>query len=445
MRELRPAVPVDAMAASGSRELRGLMLAVALGGMLVPLNSTMIAVALPDLVEELDSDLASVTWLVTAYLIAMVVLQPVAGRLGDRLGRGPVVLAGLAGFLVASAGAALAPSLVLLILFRVLQAAAGALVIPNGLALVRERTVEGRLGGRMGVIAAALTLAAAAGPPLGGVLVAAFGWRAIFAVNLPLAALALALGARVIPWRRPHGAATAARPARLGRLPAGLLMAAAGVALTNLAMYVTLLSIPLLLDPRPGVGTGEVGLVLGCLSITMAALSPLGGRLSDRVGRRLPAAAGAAVLAASLLVLSLHPQLGSVAVAGLLLGAGAGVGLATPALQTAAMESVRLAHSGTAAGVTATSRYLGSITGTLLLAGPLAPAVGDESGFGLLYATLAGCSAAAVAVALLLPRRRGVREQEEPATRPAPADGLPSPRRAREREVAAADAPRGRR
>lgn len=118
--------------------------------MLVPLNSTMIAVALPDLVEDFDSDLASVTWLVTAYLIAMVVLQPAAGRLGDRLGRGPLVLAGLAGFLAASAGAALAPGLGLLILFRVLQAATGALVIPNGLALVREQTAEGASAARWG-------------------------------------------------------------------------------------------------------------------------------------------------------------------------------------------------------------------------------------------------------------------------------------------------------
>jgi MFS family permease len=400
------------------------MLAVALGSMLVPLNSTMIAVALPDLVEDFDSDLASVTWLVTAYLIAMVVLQPVAGRLGDRLGRGPVVVAGLAGFVAASAGAALAPGLALLILFRVLQAASGALVIPNGLALVRERTEEGRLGGRMGLIGTALTPAAAAGPPLGGALVAAFGWRAIFVVNLPLAGLALALGARFIPWRRSQAAAPSP-PARLRGLPAGLLAAATGIALTNLAMYVTLLSIPLLLDRRAGVGSGEIGLVLGCLSITMAALSPLGGRLSDRVGRRLPAAAGAAVLAASLLVLGLDPGLGSGAVAALLLGAGAGVGLATPALQTAAIQSVRIAHSGTAAGLTSTSRYVGSITGTLLLAGPLAPAAAGEAGFGLLYATLAGCSAAAVAAAVLLPRRGGAREEESAAA--APADGLPAP------------------
>ena len=400
------------------------MLAVALGGMLVPLNSTMIAVALPDLVEDLDSDLASVTWLVTTYLIAMVVLQPAAGRLGDRLGRGPLVLAGLAGFLAASAGAALAPGLALLILFRVLQAATGALVIPYGLALLREQTAEGRLGGRMGQIGAALTLAAAAGPPVGGALVAAFGWRAIFAVNLPLAALALALGARFIPWRRSRGARPAP-PRRLRRLPAGLLAAAAGIALINMAMYVTLLSIPLLLDPRAGVGSGEVGLVLGCLSITTAALSPLGGRLSDRVGRRLPAAAGAALLAASLLVLSLYPGLGSIAVAALLLGAGAGVGLATPALQTAAIESVRVAHSGTAAGLSSTSRYVGSITGTLLLAGPLAPAVAGEAGFGLLYATLAGCSAAAIAAALLLPLRRGVPDEER-AARPR-ADDVQAP------------------
>lgn len=404
------------MNGAAPRDGRGLIVAVTLGSMLVPLNSTMIAVALPDVIDDLDTGLGSATWLVTSYLIAMVVLQPVAGRMGDRFGRRPLVLGGLAGFLVASIGAALAPTLALLITFRLLQAATGALVIPNGLALVREHTGSQRLGARLGLIGAALTLAAAAGPPLGGVLIAAFGWRAIFFVNVPAAAAALALSVRAIPrLRRARGESRHAH--RLGRLPAGLVVACSGIALTNLAMYVTLLSIPLLLARRPGVDIMQVGLVLGCLSITTAVLSPVGGRLSDRVGRRIPAFAGAALLTVSLTSLSLDPDAGSGVLAVHLLAIGAGVGIAAPALQTAAIESVAVAHSGTAAGLSSTSRYVGSIIGTLLLAGPLAPEATGSGGFGLLYAALAGCAAAALLAALFMPGR-GSRGAEE---------GLPAP------------------
>ena len=94
---------------------RGILITVVLGTMLVPLNSTMIAVALPRVISDLHSTLSSAGWLVTGYLIAMASLQPAAGRLGDRLGRRPLILGGLAWFGVASLAAALAPDVQLLI------------------------------------------------------------------------------------------------------------------------------------------------------------------------------------------------------------------------------------------------------------------------------------------------------------------------------------------
>ena len=107
---------------------RAVVWTAALAGMLVPLNSTMIAVALPRLVDDLHASLRSVTLLVTAYLVAMAALQPVAGRLGDRFGRRPLLLGGLAWFAAASAGAAVAGGLEVLVVFRVQQAIAGALI-----------------------------------------------------------------------------------------------------------------------------------------------------------------------------------------------------------------------------------------------------------------------------------------------------------------------------
>ena len=135
--------PTSAGAAPGERAV---LLTAALGTMLMPLNSTMIAVALPDVVDDLDVSLGSTAWLVSGYLIAQASLQPLAGKLGDRLGRRPLILAGLASFGLVSLGAALAPSLAVLIAFRVPQAVAGALVFPNAIALVRELLPEARRG-----------------------------------------------------------------------------------------------------------------------------------------------------------------------------------------------------------------------------------------------------------------------------------------------------------
>ncbi len=188
---------------------RAVLIAVALGALLAPLNSTMIAVAVPDIVDDFDTTVGTVGWLVTSYLLALAVVQPVAGKLGDRHGRRAFVLGGLAIFGVASLGAALAPSLAFLIVFRVLQAVSGAVVFPNGAGLIRELVPADRRGGAFGIVGGSIALAAGLGPLIGGVLVAAGGWRAIFLVNIPFVAAALAIAWRAVP-RRPGVVATTA-------------------------------------------------------------------------------------------------------------------------------------------------------------------------------------------------------------------------------------------
>src|SRR6476469_6697761 len=162
---------------------RALLIAIALSSMLAPLNSTMIAVALPRLITELHTNVAHASWLVTSHLIAMATLQPIAGKLGDRWGRRTLILVGLVCFGGASLAATWAPNLPLLIGFRLLQAISGAIAIPNGVALVREVVPEVRRATSFGLISSAVSLAAAIGPPVGGVLMSLAGWRAIFFVN----------------------------------------------------------------------------------------------------------------------------------------------------------------------------------------------------------------------------------------------------------------------
>src|SRR5438309_10852942 len=160
----------------------------------------MIVVALPQVARDLGVDDAETSWIVTSYLIAMASLQPIAGRVGGRLGRRNVMLAALVYFALASAGAAAASSILVLAFFRINQAIAAAALVPNGLGLLREAIPSGRRGAEFGIVSAATAVGATVGPLVGGLL-AAIDWRWIFLVNVPLCAAALALSWRVLPPR----------------------------------------------------------------------------------------------------------------------------------------------------------------------------------------------------------------------------------------------------
>jgi MFS family permease len=142
------------------------------------------------------------------------------------------------------------------------------------------------------------------------------------------------------------------------------------------------------------------------MTMTMFASSPVGGRLADRLGARLPALLGLAITTACLLPFARSPaDLSGPALIAALVGIGSGIGLATVPLQMAAIEAVDVSLSGLVSGIFSTSRYLGSIAGISLLAGPLAPATRGFGGFATLFAALTGAAAASAAIALLLPAR----------------------------------------
>lgn len=433
-----------------------ILLTVALGMMLAPLNSTMIAVALPVVLDTFEAGVASAGWLVTGYLVAMASLQPIAGKIGDRLGHRRLVLAGLAFFGLMSLGAALAPNLWVLLLFRTLQAVAGALIIPNNVAIVREVIPEERRARAFGLTGAAVAVAAALGPPLGGLLVEVAGWSAIFYVNLILVVPALFLGWRWLPRVYPSGKSTridtvgAVMLAIVLVAVAGLLMsirrnpnllvviagglvvmviaivfvireirypepiisprlfgrrafasACGSVGLGNLAMYTLLLSVPLLLAGRSESSSLQSGFVLASFSVSVIILSPIGGRLADKFGRQLPTLAGFILMVVGMLPIAL---LGTglalpILVSGLAFF-GAGIGLSMPGLQTTVVESVSAKEAGAAAGVYSTSRYLGSILGSAILVGLLGADRSNTSGLAVVFVIVLAAAALAALVSL---------------------------------------------
>ncbi len=349
------------MSSAGPRRLT---LSVALNGLLAPLNSTMLLVALPDISRGLRVDAATTNWLVTAYLVTMAACLTIGGRLGDRFGRRRVIFLGLLGHGLSSLVGALAPSFAVLVLSRVGMAAFSSVVFPAGAALLRERVVASRRGGAFGLVSAVLTLGAAVGPLIGGALVLLDGWRMVFAANVPVVAAAFVLAW----WAMPASAARpAAGPAALLRLD--LLRSrpavAAGLAhsLSHLAMYTTLVAIPLITAARFGVG-GEVrGALLSALSMGSVVLAPVGGRAADRLGRRFPAVLGMLVAAGGLASAAML-GFGVPELVVLLALTGAGLGLSGAGMQTAALEAVPPEDAGSAAGLYSTFRYLGGVAGT---------------------------------------------------------------------------------
>jgi EmrB/QacA subfamily drug resistance transporter len=443
---------------------RAIILTVGVSGLLIPLNSTMIAVALPSITRALGASVTQAGWLVTAYLITMASVQPIAGKLGDRYGRRPFLLGGVAVFALASVGAAVASNIGMLIAFRTGQAVSGAVIFPNGAALIRDVVPVARRGRMFGMLGASIALGAAIGPPLGGVLVGLGGWPAIFWVNVPLALVIFLIGWRTIPHRqsRPSGVRFDAGGAvllalalaggawlltRLGRIelaPAaavgvivalgfvlfvawelrhadpvvqprffrrGAFVASTGaIALSNLAMYSVLLAVPLLLARRSGWSASRIGAILTTLSAGMVLLAPVGGRLADRLGRRLPALTGMALLAGGLIGLAgAGPGVSAPTLVACLAAAGAGLGLGASSLQTVAVEAIEPEHAGMAAAASSTARYVGSIVGTSVLAG----LVTSRGGFQTTFTMTAIAAVASALLTVALPaRRHGVVEME---------------------------------
>ena len=402
------------------------LVAICGGAFLAFLDTTIVNTSFPDIRAGFSSaSPAELSWILDGYFIVLAALLVPAGGVADRLGRRRVFLAGVAFFVLASVACAVAPTWQFLVAARVIQGIGAAVAIPSSMALLLPLFPPERRAGGVGIWGASAALAAAIGPPLGGVLVEVADWRWIFLVNLPLGAVVLLAGARALDESRDPAAT------RLPDLP-GAVLAATSLGLVALALVegndwgwastevigafagaAVLLAVVgrrCVTHPRPIVDLslfripsfrdGTLGtllfsaaffsMILGNIlfltgvwgySVLDAGLSvapgPLAsaivagpaGRLADRFGHRALIVPGTLVYASGLLVLrsaGLEPDYVGTWLPGQVL-VGIGIGLAFPTLGAAAAADIPPARFGVASAVTGAGRQLGAVLGTALL------------------------------------------------------------------------------
>jgi EmrB/QacA subfamily drug resistance transporter len=206
------------------------VLAVAvLGSGMAFLDGTVVNVALPDIGRDLDASTSSLQWILNGYLLTLASLILLGGSLGDRHGRRRIFVLGTGIFTAASLLCAIAPNVELLIVARLLQGIGGALLTPGSLAMIESSFRPGDRAAAIGAWSGLGGVAAALGPLLGGYLVEAVSWRAIFVINLPLGLLVMALASRHVPETRD--------PTAGGRLDfTGAALAGLGLAGTSYAL-----------------------------------------------------------------------------------------------------------------------------------------------------------------------------------------------------------------
>lgn len=419
------------------------------------LDSAIANVALPTIAARLHAAPAVSVWIVNAYQLAITVLLLPLAALGDRIGYARVYLPGLAVFTLGSGLCALSGSLPALVAARVLQGFGAAAVMSINAALVRSIYPSAMLGRGMGYNALVLSVSAAAGPTIAATILNVGEWPWLFAINLPIGVLALAIGSRCLPKGKGHGRApdypsALLSAAALGSIvlgtetlareqrPLGGAMLAAGIAL-GVALYrrerrrpaplfpldllriplfamsiatsivsfaaqmLAFVTLPFLLQSYLGRSVVESGLLMTPWPLAVGFAAPIAGRLADKYSAGLLGGLGLAVFACGLYALS---RIGAHMAAGDIVWrmalSGLGFGLFQSPNNRAMIASAPRERSGAAGGMLATARLLGQTTGAVAVAAGLHH-MGVSGGHLLLRV---GATAALVAAAISAMRLR---------------------------------------
>jgi len=404
------------------------LLVLCMGFFMILLDTTIVNIAIPSIIDALQASLDQILWVLNAYILVYAVLLITAGRLGDIYGQRTLFAAGLALFTLASAFCGLAQDTNQLILARVIQGIGGAMLTPQTLAMLTTIFPPQRRGAAFGIWGAVAGVAAVAGPTLGGFIVTTWGWRWIFYVNLPIGIAALAATFLVIPDIR------AGRRHRLDLL--GVLLASAGLfgivfgliegqrydwgaiwgpvtigeiiaagvfvlvgfvvwerfqaepliplplfairnfslmswvtAVMSFGMLGLFFPITIYLQSALGLSALQAGLTVAPQALVAMVVAPWSGRLADKVGGKYILMAGLVLFAAGMSLVDWRAAPDSTWLTFLpaFLLSGFGMGCIFAPLNTVAMRNVEPRLAGAAAGVLNTTRQLGGVVGSAVV------------------------------------------------------------------------------
>jgi EmrB/QacA subfamily drug resistance transporter len=396
------------------------LLSVGISSFMAALDASVVNVILPAVQKRFDCHAADVQWTVTLYPLAISVLLLSFGRLGDLWGSRKIYISGFWLFVIGSALCGLSPTIAALVAFRCFQAIGAAMVFASAPALLTLHFPATQRGQAMGMQATMTYLGLALGPSLGGWLAEAFGWQAVFYVNVPVGAVALAAGIFFIPETPSQ-----AHDERFDFFGAGLFMAGLGLMLVGLnrghdwgwaswqvattwalsaallvaflvveirtlhpmldlslfrsrvfsaavvsavANYVCMASIAYLMPYYLIQGRGwdmrHAGAMLMVQPLAMAIAAPISGTVSDRIRSSLPSVVGMIILAVGTLLLSrLGHGASEVQMAAVFCVTGLGTGIFISPNNSALMGAAPANRQGIAAGMMATSRNVGAVLG----------------------------------------------------------------------------------
>jgi len=345
--------------------------AIGLSLFLSALDATIVALALPSIAHHFQLSNSLVAAVTLSYAIPLTVLILPSGDLASRFHVLPTFLIAVLGFGLGSIICGLASSFPLLLLGRVVQGCFGAIIATQGLAVAAAVVSPSERGRAMGIVGSLAPLGGVAGPGIGGLLLANFGWSAIFFVNVPFCLLAALLGIfslRGVRLGEQKAYSAYRQMGRLLRHPQflwGLLAFFWSVSVAGALYYL----LPFDLSSVQHISPSLAGVILLCVPLGMGGVGILGGYLTDRYGAKPFILAGSGLLFAGLLLLSLVVQThtSELDLAWRLLLIGSGIGLFSGPNQTLLMSTGPRETMGAASALSNLGSRLASVCGPLAL------------------------------------------------------------------------------
>jgi EmrB/QacA subfamily drug resistance transporter len=399
---------------------------VAIGVFLSTMDSSMVNVALPGMMRHFDTTLAQTEWVALIYLLTITTTLLVWGRLSDRFGKGRMYLLGMLVFTVGSVACYLTTTLSALVFCRFVQACGASMMMSSGPAIIKTVFPVHQLGRALGLIGVATSIGLMSGPVISGFLIRYFSWRAIFLVTVPVSLTCFGLGWFLLLSDLPATASKCARKscfdwaglliwtvlitmavlaashhaALSGWMVAGFgvsfcsllllfkwveeravepllplamfrdrqyAIAMTSAALSFLVLFVVLILTPFYLDYVLRLAVDRIGLMMTAVPLAVCVVSPLSGRLYDRMGARILTTSGLALCCFSILALSfLDQQSELIDIAWRLSLLGAGQALFLSPNSASVLAKVDPHRIGVTSGMLATARNMGMLAGVAL-------------------------------------------------------------------------------